>query len=1056
MATHYPAVPDKPSFPKLEEEVLATWKKEKTFEASIESREAGTNGANEYVFYDGPPFANGMPHYGHLVTGYVKDVIPRYHTMRGRRVPRRFGWDCHGLPAELEGEKQLGISGRLKILEYGMGKFNDFCRKSVMQYTQEWESIVTRQARWVDFENDYKTMDLPYMESVIWAFKALYDRGLVYEGTRVLPYSWAVETPVSNFETRMDNSYRERQDPALSVGFTLKPRSGDPGEMRLIAWTTTPWTLPSNLALAVGPEIEYSVFDKDGTRLVLASAAAARYEKELDGAEKVASFPGTELIGREYEPLFPYFTGTENAFRVLEGDFVSTEDGTGVVHMAPGFGEDDHRVCQANDIPVVCPVDHQGKFTREVTDYEGQLVFDANKPIIRRLKDEGRVIRHETYLHNYPHCWRTDEPLIYRAISSWFVKVTEFRDRMVELNKEINWIPEHVRDGSMGKWLEGARDWSISRNRFWGTPIPVWRSDDSRYPRIDVYGSLEELERDFGVKPDDLHRPGIDELVRPNPDDPTGQSQMRRVEEVFDCWFESGSMPYAQVHYPFENREWFEDHFPADFIVEYIAQTRGWFYTLIVLSTALFDRPPFRNCICHGVVLDENNQKLSKRLRNYPPVDEVFDNFGADALRWFLISSPILRGQNLSIDREGKGIAEQVRLAIIPFWNSFKFFCTYANEDGVKAKFRTDSEQLLDRYILAKTRSLVEEVTDRLDQYDVPGACFGVSAFIDALNNWYIRRSRPRFWNQGGDASAADQDAYDTLYTVLTTVMRVVAPLLPLLSEEIYRGLTGEKSVHLADWPDAESLPKDDGLVEEMDLIRAACSAGLALRKERDLRQRLPLRSLTIAGPDADRLEPYFDLIRDEVNVKEVQLSDRIEDLGDFVLKVNARALGPRLGKRMKDIMGAANRGEWESSDDGTVSVGGETLTAEEFELRLQPKGDLASQAVAGNRAIVALDVELTEELELEGIANDVVRVIQSGRKNAGLLVSDRIQIWATLPPRVKEAFETHQSAIADATLAVEVHLDAGSPPAEAHREELEIHGGAATFALQAVVQAKS
>jgi len=611
----YPKVDPRPNYPAIEERIIQAWKDDKTFEKSVDQR---PDGSNEYVFYDGPPFANGLPHYGHLLTGYVKDVVPRYHAMRGRRVDRRFGWDCHGLPAEMETEKQLGVSGRRNIVDFGIQKFNDHCRQSVMQYTDEWQHYVNRQARWVDFENDYKTMDLSYMESVIWAFKQLYDKGLIYEADRVMPYSWGAETPLSNFEIRLDDATRPRQDPALTVSFTLEAAAGDPGPMSLLAWTTTPWTLPSNLALAVGPDIEYSILATDGgSFVVLASALVDRYERELGAAELHGTVTGSELVGRAYEPLFPYFREHANAFRVLSADFVETTEGTGIVHMAPGFGEDDQVVCAANDIAVVVPVNDEGRFTNAIPDWAGENVFDANASITAALKERDRVLRHETYDHNYPHCWRTDTPIIYRALPSWYVEVTAFRDRMVELNNEINWIPDHIQQGRFGKWLAGARDWSISRNRFWGSPIPVWRSDDPTYPRIDVYGSLDELEADFGVRPADLHRPTIDDLVRPNPDDPTGKSMMRRVPEVFDCWFESGSMPYAQVHYPFENKEWFEDHFPADFIVEYINQTRGWFYTLHVLSTALFDRPPFMNAIGHGIVLAADGAKLSKKLKNY-------------------------------------------------------------------------------------------------------------------------------------------------------------------------------------------------------------------------------------------------------------------------------------------------------------------------------------------------------------------------------------------------------------------------------------------------------
>ena len=586
----YPAV-DKPDFPAIEARILERWEAASTFERSIEERPDD----NEYVFYDGPPFANGLPHHGHLLTGYVKDVVPRYHTMQGKKVDRRFGWDCHGLPAEMETEKQLDVSGRVAITEYGIENFNEACRTSVMKYTSEWEKTVTRQARWVDFENDYKTMDLDYMESVIWAFKQLWDKGLIYEANRVMPYSWGAETPLSNFEIRLDDATRPRQDPAITVAFSLTPVDGDPGPMKMLAWTTTPWTLPSNLGLIVGPDLDYSVMELNGEYLILGSATVATYEKELEGAVEHSVVKGADLVERTYDPLLPYFADRDdlNAFRVMSGDFVETEEGTGIVHTAPGFGEDDQRIAEENNMGMVVPVNDQGRFTAEITDFEGRNVLEANSDIIRHIKDLGRLIRNQSYEHNYPHCWRTDTPIIYRALPSWYVKVTDFRDRLVELNQDINWIPDNVQNGRFGKWLEGARDWSISRNRFWGSPIPVWRSDNPEYPRIDVYGSLDELEADFGVRPTNLHRPYIDELVRPNPDDPTGESMMRRVPEVFDCWFESGSMPFAQVHYPFENKEWFEEHYPADFIVEYINQTRGWFYTLHVLAGALFDKPSF-------------------------------------------------------------------------------------------------------------------------------------------------------------------------------------------------------------------------------------------------------------------------------------------------------------------------------------------------------------------------------------------------------------------------------------------------------------------------------
>ncbi|MFI5316927.1 MAG: isoleucine--tRNA ligase [Myxococcota bacterium] len=1046
-ARFYPEVEAQPSFPALEERVLAYWRANRIFERSVEQRPAGERGANEYVFYDGPPFANGLPHYGHLLTGFVKDIIPRYQTLRGRRVARRFGWDCHGLPAEMEAEKELGISGRVKITEYGIARFNDYCRTSVLRFTEAWQETVTRQARWVDFKHDYKTMDLSYMESVMWAFKQLYDRGLVYEGYRVLPYSWAAQTPVSNFETRMDNSYRERQDPAITVRFALAPKSGERSPLELWVWTTTPWTLPSNLALAVGGALEYALFEKDGRRIALGAATVEKYAAELAGATRIGSFRGAELVGRSYTPLFPFFADTRNAFRVLDAAFVDTAEGTGVVHLAPGFGEDDMEACKAAEIPVVVPVDEAGKFTAEVPPWRGELVFDANKPIIRDLRDRGLLVRQETIVHNYPHCWRTDQPLIYRAMTSWFVKVTAIRDRMVELNRQIRWVPSHIRDGLFGKWLEGARDWSISRNRFWGSPIPVWRSDDPKYPRIDVYGSLGEIERDFGVRPDDLHRPAIDELVRPNPDDPTGKSNMRRVTDVLDCWFESGSMFYAQVHYPFENRDWFETHFPADFITEYVAQTRGWFYTMHVLATALFDRPPFENCICHGVVLDENGQKLSKRMRNYPSPEEVFSTYGADALRWFLSSSPILRGADLQIDREGQVIREIVRLVLRPIWNAYYFFCLYANADGVRARQRTDAAGVLDRYILAKTGDLVRGVEKSLDAYDVPGACAEVAGFIDALNNWYIRRSRDRFWAEDGSADKAD--AYDTLYTVLVLALRAASPLLPLISEEVFRGLTGEESVHLGDWPDAARLPADPELVRAMDRAREVCSTALALRRAHDVRVRQPLRELIVAGAGVESLRPFVELIADEVNVKSVALSAEIERFASFKLQVNARSVGKRLGAKTQAVIAAAKAGRWKQVAPGTVEVAGESLTGDDFQLLLEPRPGAACQPLGSNDAIAILDLEIDESLASEGVARDVVRAVQQARREAGLQVSDRISVALELPDDWRAAAERFRAYIAEQTLATELALGAPAPDAGFTTHTAEVSGESLRVALR-------
>jgi isoleucyl-tRNA synthetase len=1010
----YPEAEAQPHFARLEETVLDYWRADGIFEASVERRPPGTRGDNEYVFYDGPPFANGLPHYGHLLTGFVKDAVPRYQTMRGRRVERRFGWDCHGLPAEVEAERLLGVSGRRDILQLGIERFNATCRASVLQFTEEWERYVSRQARWVDFRNDYKTLDLTYMESVMWAFKSLWDKGLVYEGYRVLAYCWRCETPLSNTETRMDDVYLDRQDLAVTVWFELET-----GE-RLLAWTTTPWTLPANLALAVDPDVDYAVFEESGQRVVLAAARAAAYEAELAGATRVGTVKGHELVGRAYAPLFPFFAEQPNAFRVLAADFVTVDEGTGIVHLAPGFGEDDQTVCAEHGVDVVCPMDSAGRYTAEVAPWEGQHVFDANAAVAAALSASGHVVRRETYVHPYPHCWRCARPLVYRAVSSWFVQVTAVRDRMVELNEQIQWVPAHIQEGSFGKWLEHARDWTISRNRFWGSPIPVWRSDDPRYPRVDVYGSVADLERDFGVALDDLHRPAIDALTRPNPDDPTGASTMRRVEEVLDCWFESGSMPFAQVHYPFENREWFEHHYPGDFIVEYIGQTRGWFYTLHVLATALFDRPAFRTCMAHGIVLGSDGQKMSKNLKNYPDPFAMFDTYGADAMRWFLLASPIVRGGDLVVTEQG--VRDAVNQVLRPLWNAWSFFSLYANADGYTARQRTDQTAVLDRYLLAKLRELVDTVTERMDVYDLSAACGAIRAFLDALTNWYIRRSRDRFWAGTTDGGQESADAFDTLYTALVALVQVSAPLLPLVGEHVYRGLTGERSVHLTDWPDASVLPADSALVAGMDRARETCSAALSIRKASGRRVRQPLATLTVAVDHPDALAPFADLIAEEVNVKEVALTSDFHVLGTYVLDVTPSVLGPRLGPDTQKVIRAVRAGDW-TEVDGSVTAGGVALEPGEFSTRWVPRSGADSVSLPGNAGIVQLDTTVTPELEAEGTARDLVRAVQQARRDAGLHVSDRVRVRVMAAPAVVAAVESHVDLVAREVLAVHVEL---------------------------------
>ena len=1006
-------VPAQPSFPNLEQDVLGYWKDDETFQASIDRNPAGENGANEFVFYDGPPFANGLPHYGHLLTGYVKDVVPRYQTMRGKHVERRFGWDTHGMPAEYEAEKQLGITQKHEIDELGIEKFNEACRTSVLQYTDQWREYVTRQARWVDFDNDYKTLDLDYMESVMWAFKALWDKGLIYEGFRVLWYCWRCQTPLSNTETKMDDAYRDRQDPAVTVALRLE--SGE----RALVWTTTPWTLPSNLAAAVHPDVDYvTVVGTDGEKYLLAEARVAAYARELgEEPEVVARYKGSDLVGKKYLPPFDFFVGRENAHQVLTADYVTTDDGTGIVHIAPAFGEDDKVVTDAAGIDVVVPVGPDGKFTAEVAPYQGVHVFEANKLIIRDLKEAGLLLRHETYDHPYPHCWRCANPLIQRALSAWFVAVTQFKDRMVELNQQINWVPGHIKDGQFGKWLENARDWNISRNRYWGSPLPVWVSDNPEFPRTDVYGSLDELERDFGVRPDNLHRPFIDELTRPNPDDPSGKSIMRRIPDVLDCWFESGSMSFAQVHYPFENAEWFENHYPGDFIVEYNGQTRGWFYTLHVLATALFDRPAFRDCVAHGIVLGDDGQKMSKSLKNYPDVNEVFDRDGSDAMRWFLMASPILRGGDLVVTE--RGIRDAVRQAVLPLWNSWYFLALYANASGREGTWRVDSQHVLDRYALAKTHDLVRDVQAAMDVYDISGACQLVREYLEVLTNWYVRRSRQRFWD-------GEQDAIDTLHTVLEVVTRVAAPLLPYTTEVVWRGLTGGRSVHLTDFPSVADLPADDALVAAMDEVRDVCSTALSLRKANKLRVRLPLARLTVASPVAASLEDFAEIVRDEVNVKEVSLSTDVDAYGQFQLVVNARAAGPRLGPNVQKVIKAVKAGDW-SEVDGRVVAAGVELFEGEYEQRLVATDPAATAALPGGAGVVVLDTAVTPELEAEGVARDLVRVVQQARKDAQLDVSDRITLTLELPDAVRSAVQPHLEFVQAETLTSSVVFGSGT-----------------------------
>lgn len=1017
------------NFPALECEVLEFWKESGIFEKSLKQRKGGP----EYVFYDGPPFATGLPHYGHLLAGTIKDVVPRYQTMRGNYVERSFGWDCHGLPVENEMEKVLKLQSKRDIEAYGVDKFNEACRSIVLRYTSEWETVVTRMGRWVDFRRGYRTMDRNFMESVWWVFKALWDKGLVYEGYKILPYCPRCATPLSNFET--NQGYKEVVDPAITIRFKLR----DEENSYILAWTTTPWTLPSNLALAVGPEVDY-VKVKDGAEFFyLAENRLGAYYRETP--EIVWRGKGADLAGRRYEPLFNYFAelDAQGAFQVLCGDFVSISDGTGIVHCAPGFGEDDNALCKAAGLPEVCPIDAECRFTDEIPDYAGRAVKETDKEIIQRLKDEGKLVRRDQIRHSYPHCWRDDGPLIYRTISTWFVRAEQLRDRMVKNNQSINWVPAHLRDGRFGKWLENARDWAISRNRFWGTPLPIWRNPEGE---VIVPGSVAELEKLTGRKIEDLHKHFIDKLEIPSP---TGKSPLKRVEEVFDCWFESGSMPYARMHYPFENKKQFEEHFPADFIAEGLDQTRGWFYTLVVLASALFDRPPFKNVLVNGLILAENGQKMSKRLKNYPDPMVVVNTYGADALRLFMLGSQVVRAEDLKFSEAG--VKEILRGVMIPMWNALSFFTTYANVDGYEppageVQPPAKASNVLDRWILSSASQMVEEIRGELDAYNLQKAANRFSRFIDDLTNWYIRRSRRRFWKSSDDADK--REAYRTLHYVLLTFAKTAAPFIPFTTEAIYRTLRTKEmpeSVHLCDYPEPNDC-RDEYLEKQMELTMTAVSSGRFLRTANNLKVRQPLAKAVLASPDAasrKMLEETAWIVAEELNVKSVEFSDDEEALVRRSAKANFKVLGSRLGKNMKEA--AAKIQALTGREIGDVLAGKPyklvladgteaEITAEDLVVQREEKPGLV--AASENGITIALATELTPELEGEGFARELVSKIQNLRKEKGFDVTDRIRVVCSVPEKREAALEVNRAYICEETLAVAFETGPAENGAEA------------------------
>lgn len=1007
------------TFPHREEEVLRFWQDNHIFERSVKER----MNRPLFTFYDGPPFATGLPHYGHHLAGTIKDVIPRYKTMKGFCVPRRFGWDCHGLPVESEIEKKHSLSGADSIESFGVANFNEECRSIVLRYTEEWRSAVLRMGRWVDFNNIYRTMDPAFMESVWWAFGQLYDKGLVYEGYKVMPFSAKLGTPLSNFEA--GENYKDVDDPALTVAFTLV----DTPDTAVLAWTTTPWTLVSNLALMVGPEIDYvKVHDaKKGKNFIVARARLATYYPDPDDYHELQSLKGSDLVGWSYEPLFNYFAdrSMSGAFKIIAEPSVSIEEGTGVVHCAPAFGEVDFYAAKTAAIELVCPVDNNGRFTPEIPEYTGLFVKEADKDIIKRLKATGHVFHHATIRHRYPFCPRSDTPLIYKVVRTWFVAVEKVKERMVELNQQIHWTPDFIKHKRFGNWLAGARDWAISRNRYWGTPIPIWRAEDGE---LLVIGSVKELEELTGAKVTDLHRHFIDDLEITR-----GGKTFKRIPEVFDCWFESGSMPYAQNHYPFENKELFQQTFPADFIAEGLDQTRGWFYTLMVLSTILFDQPPFKNVIVNGIILAEDGAKMSKRLRNYPDPIHVIERFGADAIRLYMLHSPAVKADDLSFSE--RGVELVLRQILIPWWNAYSFFITYARlYEWKPSASEVTPEQEIDRWIISLANKLVQNVEQGMDRYDLSAAVEPLVGFVDQLTNWYIRRSRRRFWNE--QASPDRDQAFATLYHVLVVVCKLAAPFVPFISEAMYRNLRQEnmpESVHLCDYPVYREDLRDAVLEIGMDAVQKSVSLGHALRKECRMKVRQPLPAAHVASGDSTilaALQSHAHLIADELNVKEVLFSGDEEQFVSLKAKPNFRVLGKKLGPLMpkaRDIIAGFTRKELTKLLNGepiSIMVGDTAFELNSEDVEVERAVHEGRAAANDGLITIALDTLLSEELIREGLAREIVNKVNTMRREGGLAVSDRIELTIDSTPNVIKCFEVHGEFIRGEVLAIHVAFD--------------------------------
>ncbi|ASQ29553.1 isoleucine--tRNA ligase [Borrelia miyamotoi] len=1015
-------VENKVDFPEIEEKILKFWNDNKIFEKSMQQRK----GCEEFTFYDGPPFATGLPHFGHFVPNTIKDIIPRYKTMKGKHVKRYFGWDTHGLPVEYEVEKALKISGRYEIEKYGVEKFNEECRNIVLRYTQEWKKTILRLGRWVDFENNYKTMDITFMESVWWVFQKLYNKGLIYESYYVLPYSPKLATPLSNFEVNL-GEYKEVNDPSLTIKFKIKDKNE-----YLLAWTTTPWTLPTNLGIAVGKDIEYSkILDKEKNEIfIIGTKKLNHYYKDEKAYTIIEQFKGKHIEGIEYEPVFDYFSKQRNkgAFKIHTAKYVTTDDGTGIVHIAP-FGEEDYKILKNNTkTDIITPIDDECRFTNEVKDFEGLFVKDADNKIIEKLKSMNLLFKRENIIHRYPFCYRTNSPLIYRPISSWFVNIEAIKEKLIKSNEQINWMPSHLKKGRFGKWLENARDWAISRNRFWGNPIPVWIC--SKTGNKICIGSKEELEKRSGQKINDLHKDKVDKI--------TWTSEYGgvyiRTSEVLDCWFESGSMPYASKHYPFKDKDKFNNIFPADFIAEGLDQTRGWFYTLTILGTALFENTAFKNVIVNGLVLSSDGRKMSKSLRNYTDPMEVINTFGADALRLYLVMSPVVRGEDLKYSDDG--VKDVLKNIIIPIWNAYSFFITYAIIDKFAPNDNTNlyKTNMLDKWIISETESLKKILNEEIDKYNLTKSIEELIAFIDKLNNWYIRRSRKRFWKSENDNDKLD--AYETLYYTIKNLILMLAPFIPFLTEEIYQNLKAKdekESIHLNEYPKASKEFINTELEEKMNFIKKVVSIARALRASHNIKIRRPISTIYVVTKNHKEqqiLSEMKEIILEEINAKEIKIKSNEEELVIYKAKANFKELGSKLGKNMKtialEIMKLNNEDILKiiKGNKHIIKIKENTYDITLKDIILEKQARENFKVINEDSVTIGLDSLITEELYLEGLSRELIRKVQNLRKENNFNVSDRIILYIDNNEILKKVISQFKSYIQAETLTLKIEIN--------------------------------